>query len=158
VCLRTQRGRPSCPRRRRGQDGHREHLRQFPVIWKEAEAEDGGRQVEPFPLLTSLTSSRFSVVLLRAGSLSQLRVHAERRRRPVSSCLVATSRRHIASRRVSSPRPQRARSPRCSAHRRRTIKIRVFARVGRRPCGNFVFFARHVLHVDPRQVTSPHAT
>jgi hypothetical protein len=69
-------------RRRRGQDGHREPdpvtpvtLRQFPVIWKEAEAEaeDGGRQVEPFPLLTSLTSSRFSVVLLRAGTLFQSR-------------------------------------------------------------------------------------
>jgi hypothetical protein len=119
-----------------------------------------GRTLSP---LTSLTTSCFSVVLLRAGSRSQLRVHAERRRRPatsrrpVLSCLVATSRRHLSSpRRVASPRPQRARSPRYSPLCRRTIQIRVFARVGRRPCGNFVFFARHVLHVS--HVTSPTST
>jgi hypothetical protein len=96
VCLRTQRGRPSCPRRRRGQDGHREldlvTLRHFPVIWKEAEAEaeDGGRQVD---------LSFYNITNDRAFFRRSL-LHAERRRRPVTTSprLVATSRR----RRVSS--------------------------------------------------------
>jgi hypothetical protein len=123
--------------------------RHFPVIWKEAE--DGRRQVE-------LSFSNISNVHV---FFRRLLLHVERRRRP------ATSPRRVMLRRVTFPRlprsPRQACSPRCSPHHRGLIKIRIFARVGRRPCGNFDFLARHaaachISHVHPCQVMSRHVT
>jgi hypothetical protein len=121
--------------------------RHFPVIWKEAE--DGRTQVE-------LSFSNISNV---HAFFRRSLLHVERRRRP------ATSPHRVTLRRITSPRlprsPRQACSPHCSPHRRGLIKIRIFARVGRRPCGNFDFLARHaaarhVSHVNPRQVKSHH--
>jgi hypothetical protein len=124
-------------------------LEHFSVIWKEAE--DGRRQVD---------LSFFNIPNVH-GFFRRSLLHVERRRRP------ATSPRHVMSRGVTSPRlprsPRRASSPRCSPHRRGLIKICVFARFGRRPCGSFNFLARHaaarhVSHIDPCQVTSSQVT
>jgi hypothetical protein len=141
VSLRTQRGRPSCPRRRRGQDGHCEPDPVTPVTPQtiSSDLEGGrGRGRGRGWRKTGRTFSSFNIPnVLAFFSRSApcwvpfpvARVQAERRRRDVPP----TPPPHV-PRRPRGPRrrrhcPHRPRwsigpFPRCSPHRRTYIKIR----------------------------------
>jgi hypothetical protein len=76
-------------------------------------------------------------------------------RRPLPGHIAARHLPHVDPCQVMSRGPTSLLSRRPSpGHGAGVIQICVFARVGRRPCGNFDFLACHVSHVNPLQVTS----